>query len=212
MLRLLISSAVALGVCGCVTRVQTVSSGEVESSQDVTSKSEPAASGREVLVKLSPCDAERQGQIKISVDKDGKPKFEMPKTEKLVRGTVAVGAEKVTIYLPAQGPYSLKSEKSHSFENTSTALVVDADGNGEFTQAEQWFASMPIRIGDAMFDVKEIDPGAKWILLAKSAAPLGGLVVGKPCPNFTFTSMDGKKVSLADYKGKALLLDVWSMT
>ena len=130
MLRLLISAAVALGLCGCVTRVQTLTSGGIDSSQSVTSKGEPVTAAGELLVKLSPCDAERQGQIKISVDKDGKPKFEMPKTEKLVRGTVAVGAENVAIYVPSQGPYSLKSEKSHSFENTSTALEVDADGNG----------------------------------------------------------------------------------
>lgn len=36
--------------------------------------------------------------------------------------------------------------------------------------------------------------------------------VGKPCPEFSYKDMNGKTVSLSDYKGKALLLDVWSMT
>jgi cytochrome c biogenesis protein CcmG/thiol:disulfide interchange protein DsbE len=33
---------------------------------------------------------------------------------------------------------------------------------------------------------------------------------GKPAPAFTLEDLDGKKVSLADYKGKALLLDFWA--
>lgn len=33
---------------------------------------------------------------------------------------------------------------------------------------------------------------------------------GKPAPAFTLTSLDGKKVSLADYKGKAVLVNFWA--
>lgn len=33
---------------------------------------------------------------------------------------------------------------------------------------------------------------------------------GKPAPTFTLTTVDGKKVSLVDYKGKALLLNFWA--
>jgi cytochrome c biogenesis protein CcmG/thiol:disulfide interchange protein DsbE len=33
---------------------------------------------------------------------------------------------------------------------------------------------------------------------------------GKPAPAFTLEDLNGKKVSLADYKGKALLLDFWA--
>ncbi len=32
---------------------------------------------------------------------------------------------------------------------------------------------------------------------------------GKPAPNFTLVSLDGKKVSLADYKGHPLVLNFW---
>jgi len=33
---------------------------------------------------------------------------------------------------------------------------------------------------------------------------------GKPAPAFTLTDVNGKKVSLADYKGKAVLLNFWA--
>ncbi len=33
---------------------------------------------------------------------------------------------------------------------------------------------------------------------------------GKPAPNFTLDDLTGKKVSLADYKGKALLINFWA--
>lgn len=36
------------------------------------------------------------------------------------------------------------------------------------------------------------------------------LGVGNPCPDFTATLMDGKKVSLSDFKGRFLLLDFWA--
>ncbi|HVJ08212.1 MAG TPA: TlpA disulfide reductase family protein [Acidisarcina sp.] len=33
---------------------------------------------------------------------------------------------------------------------------------------------------------------------------------GKPAPNFTLSDLNGKKVSLADYRGKAVLLNFWA--
>ena len=33
---------------------------------------------------------------------------------------------------------------------------------------------------------------------------------GKPAPGFTLTALDGKKISLADYKGKAVLVNFWA--
>jgi hypothetical protein len=201
----MIAVVIALGLCGCISQ-QPVAGGSLSSKVAPTPKED------ELLVKLAPANIQRRGQFKIQYDSNGNPKFEEPKMESLVKGEVTVGSEKVAVYLPANGPYALTSEKSHSFENTSTPLSIDSDNNGELSEAEEWFASMPIRLGDQMFDVKEIDPGAQWMLLARSSMPLGGVVLGKPCPNFEFKTMDGKSVSLADYKGKALLLDVWSMT
>lgn len=33
---------------------------------------------------------------------------------------------------------------------------------------------------------------------------------GKPAPGFSLTSLDGKKISLSDYKGKAVLVNFWA--
>lgn len=33
---------------------------------------------------------------------------------------------------------------------------------------------------------------------------------GKPLPNLTFTAMDGRKVSLASFKGKVLFVNIWA--
>ncbi len=33
---------------------------------------------------------------------------------------------------------------------------------------------------------------------------------GKPAPNFTLTDLQGRKVSLSDYKGKAVLINFWA--
>jgi thiol-disulfide isomerase/thioredoxin len=44
---------------------------------------------------------------------------------------------------------------------------------------------------------------------AASAAPLPGPVVGKPAPAFALTTIDGKTVRLADYRGKTLVINVW---
>jgi len=42
--------------------------------------------------------------------------------------------------------------------------------------------------------------------------PWGKPLLGKgvPAPNFTFPGLDGKKVSLADFKGKVVLLNIWA--
>jgi cytochrome c biogenesis protein CcmG/thiol:disulfide interchange protein DsbE len=36
------------------------------------------------------------------------------------------------------------------------------------------------------------------------------LLVGKPAPAFTLSDLNGKRISLADYKGKAVLINFWA--
>jgi cytochrome c biogenesis protein CcmG/thiol:disulfide interchange protein DsbE len=44
----------------------------------------------------------------------------------------------------------------------------------------------------------------------QSAASGGGVLVGKPAPDFQLTTLDGKTVSLRDYRGKAVMLNFWA--
>ena len=37
------------------------------------------------------------------------------------------------------------------------------------------------------------------------------MALGKPVPNFTATALDGKPISLEDYRGKIVLLDFWAV-
>ena len=39
---------------------------------------------------------------------------------------------------------------------------------------------------------------------------LKGGLIGKPAPNFTLETIDGKKVSLKDFKGKVVLINFWA--
>ncbi len=41
------------------------------------------------------------------------------------------------------------------------------------------------------------------------AAELPGPVVGAPAPDFSLTTLDGKRIRLADYRGKTLVINVW---
>jgi hypothetical protein len=46
------------------------------------------------------------------------------------------------------------------------------------------------------------------------ARPAGskGAVAGKPCPSFSYKTIDGKTVSDQTLRGKAFIIDVWSPT
>lgn len=47
-------------------------------------------------------------------------------------------------------------------------------------------------------------------LTTPQASPAPGLVDGKPAPNFTLKTLDGQEVSLADFAGKPVLINVWA--
>ena len=57
--------------------------------------------------------------------------------------------------------------------------------------------------------------GAAWLSVsinppAGSKAVSWAVAAPKPVPAFTFTDQDGKALSLADFKGKVVVLDVWA--
>ncbi len=176
------------------------------------SSPKPAPGANEILVELEPTELKREGRELIRLDSNGKPSVEYPGLEKLVHGDLKVGDEHASFYLPLYGPHPTTTKNNHSFENTSTLISVDSDNNGQLARNEDWWASLPVRLGDKMFEVATIDPGSKWILLKSSSVPLSGAIVGKRCPGFQYITQDGTIAALADYKGKFVLLDVWSMT
>lgn len=137
-----------------------------------------------------------------------------PKEELVKRGTVEVGAQKYTVYLPKAKSYTVENTGSNDggFENTSTLIYVDHDGDGRLTEVEGWFANLPLRLGDAMFDVTEIAADGSRLVLKPSKAPLRGVIVGRGCPPFSFKTADGQEVSRETLAGKPFLLDIWSIT
>lgn len=55
--------------------------------------------------------------------------------------------------------------------------------------------------------------GGKYLARKQAGAggPFGaGRVQGKPAPDFELATLDGKKVHLSDFKGKAVLLNFWA--
>jgi thiol-disulfide isomerase/thioredoxin len=43
-----------------------------------------------------------------------------------------------------------------------------------------------------------------------ASGPVQGSAVGKPAPDFELETLDGRKVKLSDYRGKAVLLNFWA--
>lgn len=202
----LVKSALALSVLFSLSASQ---SWAVPAKAHPKSLPVPPAVKGEIVVKLQPSAVTREGKIVFNKDFFAHPNFTRP-IEHMNQGKMSVDGEDVVLYIPKHGPYSLTTDPEE-FGNTSMRISVDTNNDGRLENTESWFSSIPVRIANSMFQVRSVDPGGTWIKFAKLDAPLTGLVVGKPCPDFEFTTADGKKVRLEDYKGKTLLLDVWSM-
>lgn len=182
-----------------------------EAQPPVPPQPQPKPAAGEIVVSLEPTEITRHRMPRVSFDKSGNTKIERMADEKMARGMTDIDGEKIVFYLPARGPYFLSSDPD-AFDNQSVEISIDGNNDGKLSRSESWWASNPLRLGNRMFDVKQVDAGGTWVLLAKSSSPLSGLVIGKPCPPFALTMADGKTTTLADYKGKTLLLDVWSFT
>jgi hypothetical protein len=134
--------------------------------------------------------------------------------KRVKRGTVRLDGQSFTLYMSPAKEYPLKNKGGHDgySANTSTMIAVDQRGNGKPGNFDVWYANLPIRLGDRMFEVAEIAEKGTRVTLLPSRAPLRGVVVGQPCPGFSFETADGRKVTRETYKGKAFLLDIWSVT
>ena len=138
------------------------------------------------------------------------------KEDLVLRGEVKVEGKKYVLYLPKAKSYSVKNSNpgNGDSDNTSTLLSIDqtGEGVGELAAEDGWFANLPVRLGDAMFDVSDIAADGSAIVLKPSKAPLRGVLVGRRCPAFSFRATDDTAVTLDGLKGKVVVLDVWSVT
>ncbi len=171
---------------------------------------QPAA----ISIVMEDCKATRPGKITAGTGILSLL-FSGPPRDKLVKsGTVPVDGRDFTLYLPGAESYSTENTGSgdSDFENTSTLISVDQNGDGELTDDEGWFANLPLRLGEKMFDVLEIAEDGSRIVLRPSKSPLRGLIVGRTCPPFAFETAEGEEVSLETLAGKPFILDIWSFT
>jgi hypothetical protein len=167
-----------------------------------------------LTVRMEDCKATRPGKITNDTGIFGLLFSGPPKDELTKRGVVEVDGQKYVFYLPKAKAYTVKNngKKDHDFENTSTLLSIDQKGDGKLIDADGWFANLPVRLGDRMFDVAEIAADGSRIVLKPSKAPLRGAIVGRACPPFSFPTADGKTISRDGFAGKPFLLDIWSIT
>jgi hypothetical protein len=167
-----------------------------------------------ITVVMEDCKASRPGKITGDTNVLRLLFTGLPKEELVKRGKVEMDGQKYTLYLPKAKSYSTKNSKpkDNDFENTSTVLSVDQKGDGQLTSNDSWFANMPLRLGDKMFDVTEIAADGSRIVLRPSKSPMRGVIIGRTCPPFSLKTADGKVISDKSLASKAFLLDIWSVT
>lgn len=123
-------------------------------------------------------------------------------------GTVEADGHKVTV---------IAYDRNANGDLSDDRVMLDADGDGFVTPVEDLKAGEVVQVGAAGLAVLSVDPGGhcarvrvgkpqgRNLLAELEKAPLPG----RPCPDFTFTTPDGKAVSLAGLRGKVFLIDFW---
>jgi hypothetical protein len=136
------------------------------------------------------------------------------KDEMAKMGRLTVSGRDYAVYLPGAKTYSTKNSGGTGLRlmNTSSVAYVDQNNDGRLSPDEGWNASGPIRIGDQMFEVADLAADGNRLTLRESKLPLGGVVVGRKCPPFSFKAPGGEVFKTDTFAGKAFLLDIWSVT
>lgn len=189
-----------------------------ESDQAATSTklapSGKAAESAAMTIVMNDCKASRPGKITSNIGVLNLLLGGPPKDKLVKRGTVSVDGREYALYLPKADSYSRTNDGANDsdLENTSTLISIDQNADGKLTDDEGWFANLPLRLGDTMFDVAEIAKDGSRLVLKGSDSPLRGVIIGRTCPPFSFETAEGKEISLETYVGKAFILDIWSFT
>ena len=173
-----------------------------------------AAGSQQIEIAMKSCSAGRPPRTNIEIKNNNPIITQKPDFQLVWKGGITVDSESFDIYLPKAPAYSIKNTAKDDGDlyNTSTLISIDSNHDGRLTADEGWFANLPVRIGDRMFDVIRIAPNGRSIILKSSAKPLSGVIVGRRMPPFAYKTRDGKAITENTFKGKALLIDVWSVT
>lgn len=67
-----------------------------------------------------------------------------------------------------------------------------------------------VGLGALLFFQPQLFPMKDNVVSQPTRDPAPAAVVGAPAPDFTLTDLAGKTVSLAEYKGKAVLVNFWA--
>lgn len=123
------------------------------------------------------------------------------------------GVENTFEYYPQQTQnelfVKLLIEKGNYDKAIRTLEKFISSGNGSAEQMKMLKeAYMNLHGNDVGFDeyASKFEEAAKQILVEK----LKKEIMQKPAPEFKLTDLNGKTVSLADYKGKTVILDFWA--
>ncbi|MEX0713412.1 MAG: hypothetical protein WD278_13735 [Pirellulales bacterium] len=167
----------------------------------------------EITIVMEGCKASRPAHISSDTSLVGLL-FSAAAGEQLVkRGMFEFDGESHAVYLP-KPPYSVtnSAESDGGLTNKSTLISIDQNGDAELAEDEGWFASLPVRVGDRMFDVIEIAADGSQVVFKPATAPMQGVVIGRKSPPFSFQTTDGEVVTLEQFKGKTVIFDIWSVT
>jgi peroxiredoxin len=114
----------------------------------------------------------------------------------------------VSVKTTNQGLYPLPEKQT---------FLIDLNHDGKLDRsalsAELFPGTEPFNIDGESYRVAGASETGDQITLEVSpvkAAPRHHIVAGEPAPDFTFTTIDGKKLKLSDLKGKFVLLDFWA--
>jgi len=168
----------------------------------------------EITITMKDCPAPEPGTKSKEINPILLANLTIGKEAMAKQGQLTLAGRDYAVYLPRVKSYSLKNtaETEVRLMNSSSVIYIDQNGDGRLTPNEAWNANLPIRIADQMFDVVDLAADGSKIVLRPSRAPLGGIVIGRKCPLFSFTTADGKPLTLDTFAGKAVLLDIWSVT
>jgi cytochrome c biogenesis protein CcmG/thiol:disulfide interchange protein DsbE len=91
-----------------------------------------------------------------------------------------------------------------------SAIILGTPESGETEAMSTVYTNVQVdpTLGGNVFMPPDLPEGTKVIAVPKMKDRV--IVAGEKAPEFTVKSLDGKDVSLSDYKGKILLIDFWA--